>query len=234
MSTFRAQAAELWRECARITREEIFGPEDALRPNYKRKSVRWEADVTAVGMIGRNYAPGGLVILSVNPAGGKHDYNPRHTANSMYERLKCLENSLNALDAFEKVNCAFIEDFSNWRITNDHYNKILKASNKAIDDIAFVHVVPFRTRCDKGSTMSKRYLDNGYNRHLLRQLRLLEPSHIIAMDRPSENAARKFKKDSRSKVRVIYYNRGYHASDIRKKALKKLNRKFSRRSVGVE
>ena len=233
MPPFRKQAAELWQKCAKLTREEVFGEEDALRPMYKRKSVRWEADVTAVGMVGKNYVPRGLVILSVNPAGGKRKYKPRSDAKKMYIRLKRLRNSRKALEVFEKVNRAFIKDFRNWKITKNHYNKILEASRIDINDIAFVHVVPFRTRCDKGSSMSRRYLDNGYNRHLSRQLHLLAPKHIIAMDRPSEAAAIKFKEESSSKVRVTYYNRGYHASDDRKRTLKKIMRIYSSRSGGT-
>ncbi len=232
MSSFRKQAAELWQLCATLTRKDIFGEDDDLRPKYKCSAINWEADVTAVGMVGKNYEPRGLVILSVNPAGGKCDYRPRPDAERMYRRLKRLRNSQNALDDFEKVNRAFAKDFSNWRITNHHYSKILKATKKAINDIAFVHVVPFRTRCDKGSTMSRRFLDNGYDNHLFRQLDLLAPKHIIAMDRPSERAAIRFKEESGSKIAVNYYNRGYHASDARKKTLKKIKRAYSSRGGG--
>ena len=161
MPSFRKQAAELWQKCAKLTREDVFGEEDALRPRYKRKSVRWEADVTAVGMVGKNYRTGGLVILSVNPSGGKKNYKSKPESNRLYRRLKDFRNSDDVNLAFKKANKAFIRDYPNWSITKNHYNKILEATTHIISDIAFIHVVPFRTRDDKGSTMKKIYLDNG-------------------------------------------------------------------------
>ena len=226
MPSFRKQVAEIWQQSANLTRKEIFGEEDDLRPKYKFSAVDWEAGVTAVGMVGNNYTPHGLVILSVNPAGGKCEYKPKPEAKRLYKRLKRFRDSRNTLGDFEKLNRAFIKDFDNWRITNHHYRRILRSTGKTTKDIAFVHVVPFRTRGDSGSSMSKRYLDNGYAKHLSRQLALLSPKHIIAMDRPSERAALRFKEESRSKVRVIYYNRGYHAAADRKKTLKRLERMF--------
>ena len=232
MPSYRTQVAELWQECANLTREDIFGPDDDLRPKYDRRKSRWQIDVTAVGMVGKRYESGGLVILSVNPAGGKDDYKPCPKANKMYRRLEDLRNSQNTRIAFEKANKAFIRDFPNWSITKAHYNKILMATNKEINDISFVHVVPFRTRNDKGSAMNSKkkdqiYLDNGYEKHLKRQLDILSPSHIIAMDRPSEKAALRFQENFESKIEITWYNRGYHAAESRKKTLKRLKRMYS-------
>ena len=33
-SLVRDEIAEFWHQCARIRREDVFGLEDALRPNY--------------------------------------------------------------------------------------------------------------------------------------------------------------------------------------------------------
>ncbi len=234
MPSFRKEVAEIWQQCANLTRKDIFGDGDDLRPKYECSAVDWEVDVAAVGMVGKNYSPRGLVILSVNPAGGKCEYRPKPDAKRMYKRLKRLRDSRNTLDDFEKVNRAFIKDFGNWRITNHYYRGILKATKKSIKDIAFVHVVPFRTRGDNGSKMSTRYLNCGYDKNLSRQLDVLSPKHIIAMDRPSQKAALRFKEESRSKVRVIYYNRGYDAGAARKKALKRLKRMFVSRGKRVK
>lgn len=232
MSSFRQQAAELWQECANLTRKDIFGPEDDLRPTYVRKKSRWQIDVVSVGMVGKDYRTGGLVILSVNPSGGKKNYKSKPESNRLYRRLKDFRNSDNVNLAFKKANKAFVRDYPNWSITKNHYNKILVATTHIISDIAFVHVVPFRTKDDKGSTMKKIYLDNGYVKHLKRQLDLLSPSHIIAMDRPSEKAAIRYKKESATRIKVTYYNRGYHASAAREKTLKKLKRMYSRHGGG--
>ena len=233
MSLFRQQAAELWQQCANLTREDIFGPDDDLRPMYRRSLLNWQIDVTAVGMVGKNYEPGGLAILSVNPAGGKENYQSNHStsrkqrANEMYERMRDLRNSKYILHAFEKSNEAILNDYPDWGSMANYCRDILRAVNRNFNDISYLHVVPFRTKGDKGSTINKRYLDNGYDKHLKNQLGMLSPSHIIAVDRPSETAAKRYQHEHDPQMKVTYFTRKHDAHLGRDETLKKLSRVYS-------
>ena len=238
MSSFRKQAAELWQECANITREKIFGTEDALRPVYRLSSLNWQIDVAAVGMVGENYEPGGLAILSVNPAGGKDDYQRNHPpskrqrANEMYERMRDLRDSKFALHAFEQSNKAILESYPDWGSMADYCNQILDAVDKRFRDIAYLHVVPFRTTGDDGSEMDESYLNNGFGKHLKGQLDILAPSHIIAVDRPSKEFAKLYQLFDRN-VRVTYFTRGRAAHGQRANTLKELSAMYSNHGGGA-
>ena len=211
----RNEIARFWHECTRIRREDIFGPEDALRPNYRNPSLQWRVDVAAVGYVGIDYQPGGVAILSVNPAGGKNNLEPNRASDRMYECLLAFRNSEVAarLGAFENSHEAFRRSFPNWKITRHHYNKILAKLRRRFDEIAFLYLVPFRTQGDNGSAMKQEFLANGYEKHLKRQMVLLAPGAVIAMDRPSEEYAKRYRDEACPRTTVCYWNRGRHVSD---------------------
>ena len=129
-------------------------------------------------------------MLSVNPAGGRDNLEPNPASDRMYESLLAFRDSKpNGLrSAFERSHDAFSRSFPNWTITRRHYKKILEELGSEIDELAFLYVVPFRTRGDKGSAMKEEFLANGYEKHLRRQMVLLAPGTVVAMDRPSEDS----------------------------------------------
>ena len=218
----RNDIVEFWHECTGIRREDIFGPEDALRPNYRCCSLQWQVDVAAVGYVGIDYEPGGVAMLSVNPAGGGDDLEPNPASDKMYECLVAFRDSkLNGElleSAFYDSHEAFRRSFPNWTITRRHYNKILTKLGKRFDEIAFLYVVPFRTRGDKGSTMPERFLTNGYEKHLRRQMVLLSPGTVVAMDRPSEAAAKRYRRAQAPETRVCYWTRQHNVPDAERLA----------------
>jgi hypothetical protein len=66
--------------------------------------------------------------------------------------------------------------------------------------------------------MSQTYVDAGYIQHLVQQLRALAPKAIIAIDRPSQRAAERYKREAPD-TSVIYYTRQHHRPDLRKETL---------------
>ena len=212
----RVEVAAFWHECASIRREAIFGLADALRPTYRDRSLQWQVDVAAVGYVGIDYEPGGVVMLSVNPAGGKNTLEPNPASDRMYECLLAFRDSKpndGLRSAFEGSHEAFRRSFPNWTITRKHYNKILTKLGTRFDEIAFLYVVPFRTRGDNGSAMSHRFIMNGYKEHLKGQMDQLVPGMVVAMDRPSEEMAMRYQDESEPGMTVCYWNRGRHVSD---------------------
>ena len=219
MTITRNDIAEFWHKCAQIRRKDIFGLEDALRPNYRLRSLQWQVDVAAVGFVGNDYQPGGVAMLSVNPAGGRDDLEPNPASDGMYESLLAFRDSKpNGLrSAFGRSHDAFSRSFPNWTITRSHYRKILEELGREIDELAFLYVVPFRTRGDKGSTMKERFLANGYERHLKRQMALLTPGTVVAMDRPSEDAAKRYKREQAPETKVCYWTRQRNVPDAERR-----------------
>jgi hypothetical protein len=229
--TTRQQLANLWREAAQITRKDIFGPRDALRPVYSLKDniLTDQIDIPAVGMVGPNYG-GKLAILSVNGAGGKDNSLSLPSSDRMYAAFRHLRDATPgapALAAFEALNTAVIASIPDWGVAKQHTQKILDAAQKSLDDIAYLYLVPFRTRGDAGSTMDQAYLDAGYSRHLVQQLRAVAPKIIIAIDRPSERASHRYRREA-PHTNVIYYTRRRDAHAERTKTLAALSLQCAR------
>jgi hypothetical protein len=80
----RQELADLWRDGAQITRQDIFGLADALRPVYSTVQAEMtdQIDVPAVGMVGLQYR-GELALLSVNGAGGRDNPPNSDSSNRM-------------------------------------------------------------------------------------------------------------------------------------------------------
>ena len=219
MQDFRTQVAELWQISARLSRLDIFGPDDPLCPRYRRNDLNWQIDVVAPGFVGANYRSGGLVILSVKPAGGEEDFFSDPKSDAVYESFMELRDSENPLEVFEESNRAVLRSISQWGAVARACDRILTAVDKVYDDIAFLYVVPFRTRSDSASSVKKTYLENGYSKHLKRQLGLLFPGHIVAIYKDSKEAAEKFREDCNPGVDVFYYTGERNRSGERKRKL---------------
>ena len=220
--TTRPQLADLWHDAAQITRRHIFGPSDSLRPVYpdENRVLLDQIDVPAVGMVGPSYRSD-LAILSVNGAGGKIDHRSLPSSDTMYEavrRLRDAASGASALEAFEVLNQAVMASMPDWGVTRQHIGKILEAADKSLEEISYLYLVPFRTRGDAGSRIPDAFLDAGYRHHLVRQLRCVAPALIIAIDRPSERAALRYREEAPT-TEVIYCTRKHDAHAERARTL---------------
>ena len=179
----RMQVARLWCQCARLTRTDIFGPEDLLRPTYATPgNLERQIDIAAVGMVGADYKPGGLAFLSINPAGGSERSRTDPLSDRMYHAFEGLRHTTAGAEAtaFDQANTAVIASMPNWGSMGRYLEKIRDAMKWNYDDIAYLYVVPFRTRSDRGSAMANNprgrgYIEHGYRKHLKAQLALLSP-----------------------------------------------------------
>src|SRR5690606_14207936 len=110
---------------ARLRREDVFGPADALMPITEVDDARTDVP----GAVGSSYPLGGVVLLSVNPAGGKDDSVSRPEDKAMYAAYRSLAGASgpDVLEAFETVNRATGEQMPQWRIYKQHTMLILQA-----------------------------------------------------------------------------------------------------------
>lgn len=229
----RQAFANRWLKSAAITRSDIFGSDDSLRPVYTAQSALAEQiDVAAVGMVGKRYSPGGVSLLSVNPAGGSAHSTTNAASDEMYEAFRAMRSARTAIEAmacFDRVEPAVAASMPYWRITTQYVNSILGALGKRVEDIAYLYLVPFRTAGDAGSKMPSSYCDASYRLHLEPQLDLLQPALIVCVDRPSEAAARKWVAESGNGTRceVFYFTRKRDAHAERRALLDELRAHYS-------
>jgi len=214
-STFRQRAAKVWYSRATIKRSDIFGPEDSLRPTTN--SI--DADTPAVGMVGKNYRPRQIVLLSINPAGGKDDSISSHADKAMYQSFRNLQTDQSDLQKFEEANALFSKQMPTWRVFGQHTGPILKALGQTVDQIAYLYVVPFRTRGDDASKIKSWMMESSWKTGLLDQLSVINPSCIVALDRKAEEYALRYASESTESVHIWYYTRKRDAHGERKQIL---------------
>ncbi len=101
----RPALAHAWQARARTWRQAVFGDSATLMPTKNREDAR----SAAPGMVGREWRPGGVLLLSVNPAGGKDAFSPTAADRAMYKTFRELAEASDeaVLDAFEAVNEMF-------------------------------------------------------------------------------------------------------------------------------
>jgi hypothetical protein len=198
---FRRELAETWLRRAQISRGEIFGPKDPLLPTVEVA----DAETAAPGMVGSCYQPGGPVLLSVYPAGGKNDYTASPEDRLMYESFRQLARSADAelMSAFERVNRRFSREMPGWNFYR-HVGPIPESIGRGLDQIAYAYVVPFRIRGDEVARISCQAVERGGS-SLEPQLWALRPGYIVAMGRGAELCARRFADGSSTPISVCYY-----------------------------
>jgi len=223
--------ASLWHAGAQLTRADIFGRADPLRPGYDTlsNSIVEQVSVPAMGMVGAAYLPSSLSFVSVNPAGGKRGAKSSPADDELYrmvEQLRDAKDESSQVNSFEDLASSFTASMPTWTIWRQYIDPVLAAISKTLEECAYLYLVPFRTRGDTGSTMPEQFAAAGYARHLYRQLQLLRPGLIIAMDRLSERYALKWAAEQANQPVVFYFTRKRDAHAERKLLLAEIRNRF--------
>ena len=134
------------------------------------------------GYVGRQYRPGkGVVLLGINPGGGGDAYSQRTTEDRIfYPLLHAFKNAppLDAMGAFERVNEYFarvLPSWNIWRIVEPALNSV----GADIDKVAYMNLVPYRTRQDKMPSAAARRVS--LERVVEPALLLLAPEAVVAL-----------------------------------------------------
>lgn len=219
------------RKRAQLTRSEIFGASDSLMP----VSEVQDASTAAPGMIGTRYSKGNLVLLSINPAGGKDDSTSSISDREMYAGYRALGSSSDAdlNQAFATFNAYVARQMPSWRVYKQHTNRILEALDLELDEIAYLYVVPFRTRADDGARIPVNVVDRAYDAGLDHMLALLSPKVLVAIDRHSERCAIRYSEQSDQPSKVWYYTRKRDAHTERAELLDAMRRWTGQRPVST-
>lgn len=146
---FRETLARHFHGLVQISRNEIFGDADAACAPINLPD---DAATMFAGYVGDQYQPGrGLLLLAINPGGGRDAYTERTQEDEVfYPLLMEFKNSKNAevSKGFERVNQSFVpivKCWNLWRILGP----TLLAAGRTVDEVAYMNVVPYRTRGDK-------------------------------------------------------------------------------------
>lgn len=221
--------ADLWHKSAQITRSDIFGVEDALRPQYQSSGPKIsQIDVAALGYVGPRLRDPPVSFVSVNPAGAKGDPSSTEVDDRLYssfEKVREACSNGSRVEAFDRMNERFSASIPTWTIWRQYIEPILHALRLDFEETCYLYLVPFRTEGDAGSRLKDSYTRAAYERSLKPQLDALQPGLIIAVDRPSERYCREWSEGGTGKCDVFYYTRKRDAHSERRRLLAELARR---------
>lgn len=173
----RVELAQHFHALTKISREEIFGDKDA---DMMPVNFRDDAMTMFSGFVGKNFRSGeSIIIFGINPGGGGNA--KQHPDDKVFYPLlrdfKSADRD-SVADKFEKINAAFasiVQKWNLWRILAP----TLEAAGLDIDSIAYMNVVPYRTREDKTPPVLAR--KTSWSSIVAPTLVLLRPRAIIAL-----------------------------------------------------
>ncbi len=145
----RETLASHFHDLVQISRNDIFGTSDV-----KCSPINLPIDTGTMfaGYVGERYEPGrGLLLLAINPGGGGDKYTKRTPEDEVFFPLLIDFKSTKGAGvqkAFERVNESFVPIVKRWNLWGI-LEPTLEAAGKTIEDVAYMNVVPYRTRGDR-------------------------------------------------------------------------------------
>ena len=160
----------------RLQRDEVF-EDDRLMP---QRSIA-DAQIAAPGWVGRDWQPGGALLVAINPAGGGDSYRINPTDAPLYDFARAfraadgLESQSAALRAFSDTYLQVQSTHSIIRVMT----AVMAATGETFQSSAFLNMLPFRTRENKSARRSE--VRNAWDKGTSHQVRALAPARIVAL-----------------------------------------------------
>ena len=167
------------------------------------------------GYVGVDWKPAvGLLLLAINPGGGGDAYESRTSEDQKFipllTRFKETEPS-EVLESFELVNRAFMRIVKGWGIWKKILDPTLNAAGVALEDVAYLNIVPYRTRNNQMPPAAAR--ERAWKRIVEPSLELLAPRAIVAMGQKAGNVVERWYVGNRDVYCVPRTNGDRYVSD---------------------
>ena len=178
-SPYRKRLAHFWWDCVQVSRRDIFGVDD---DNYAPKHLLADATTMFAGYVGTNYEPGvGILLLAVNPGGGGDAYRTRTAADEVFHPLLAEFKAADrprVVESFKRITTAFPRILEGWNLRRI-LRPTLEAAGVTIEEVAFMNVVPYRTRNNRPPSVAAAR--TAWQRIVDPCLSILAPRSIVAM-----------------------------------------------------
>ena len=181
-----AAIVDAFHQTANLRRSDIF-PDGKLTPLIASE----DAATAAPGWVGRSWSNGTLLV-GINPGGGGDRYRRNPTDDQLYSLARTFRDATTELEKAEHflaLSAKWIDiqrTHSIWRIID----LIMKATQEQADEIAFLNILPFRTRMD--ALPSRAILQVAWDRAAQPQIWALRPKRIIALGKKAWNVMSRF------------------------------------------
>lgn len=217
----RVVLAQHFQSLTAISRQAIFGSTEAsIRPI----NLPEDTDTMFAGYVGTRYEPGkGVLLLAINPGGGGDAYTARIPEDEVfYPLLLAFKSSDSGVrEAFERVNTSFariVQSWNLWRILGP----TLDAAGLQLDEVAYMNVVPYRTRENKTPPASARRV--GWERIVAPTIELLDPKALISLGKKAGSVVDSLCLDDRKRYCVPRTIGDAYISDDARSVLAEISR----------
>ena len=185
---------------AALSRADLF-PDGKLRPI----TAISDAEIAAPGWVGSDWKSGTLLV-AINPGGGGDKYRRNPTDDELYATFRAFRAAQDfnerakSLDKLSRTYMRVQQGHNIWRIVRP----ISEATGECIDELAFINILPFRTRED--CLPSRPVMQNSWSKSAERQIRALKPTRIIALGRKAWDVMTRF--ELPTDAELILFKRG--------------------------
>lgn len=201
-----SEITRAFHDTAKLGRREIFADTD-----IKPITAIQDAETPAPGWVGPDWA-GGTLLVAINPGGGGDKYRRNSDDDRLYSTFRTFRDADGAdaqADAFRSLSQTWMEaqrGHNIWRIIRP----IAEATGESIDQLAFINVLPFRTRENK--LPSRKVMQETWRLAAKPQILALDPARIIALGKKAWDVLTRF--DVPESTEVILFKRGIGDSCI--------------------
>ena len=181
-----ASLASAFQKAASVSRAALYGiASDAQLP----LNLVTDAKVPFLGYCGPKYVQGNPVLLAINPGGGGDDYRQRHAGDE--ELIPLIEAFCRASpeergEALDGMSRVYMQHVQTWNL-----RKIviptLEACGKAVDEVCYLNVFPYRTRNNAMPTATARYA--AWGNVVAPLISELRPKNLIALGKKAGGVA---------------------------------------------
>lgn len=186
MNDRRQPYADLWWEVQQLPISLFF----ADRPDRMARNHATDAQTMSPGYVGRNYRPGGWLLMGNFPGGGGEAYSDRRDPHddALYGAIRSLQSATNDSErnmCFDQLCDAWIHAQQGHRLYRNVIRPALTAAALEAHDVAFLNMFPFRCAQNEPPTAAMR--QTAWSEVVSRQLELLAPGRIIALGKAAGN-----------------------------------------------
>jgi len=186
---FREAISQHFHQLVQVSRKDIFGDSDL---KYSPINLPEDSAIMFAGYIGVNYQQGsGLLLLAINPGGGGDAYTKRIPDDEIFYPLLMefkQAGDAEVLPSFERINNSFasiVQRWNLWRILKP----TLEAANKSINDVAYMNIVPYRTRGDILPPVAAR--KEAWRCIIEPTIQLLNPNAVVTLGKKAGSVVEK-------------------------------------------
>ena len=174
---------------AQVTREALYGtPSDRQLP----QNLQADARVPFLGFCGPRYREGGVVLLAINPGGGRDAYASRTPQDS--ELIPLIERFVAAApaaapSAFEPMCASYSAQAHTWNLWRI-LRPTIEACQTTVEHVCYLNLFPYRTAND--ARPSARALDIAWLQVVAPLLQAIQPGLLIALGKKAGGVAERY------------------------------------------